>query len=63
MQPEDQIRIGHMRDATSSVVRFVAGRRREDLDADEMLRFALIHAIEVIGEAARSLSDMGTKPG
>lgn len=56
MQPEDRIRIGHMRDAASSGVRFVAGRRREDLDADEMLRFALIHAIEVIGEAASRVS-------
>ena len=47
-----------MRDAANSGVRFVAGRRREDLDADEMLRFALIHAIEVIGEAASASTDL-----
>lgn len=41
-----------MLDATRSVTRFVSNRRREDLDADEMLLFALVRAIEIIGEAA-----------
>jgi uncharacterized protein with HEPN domain len=56
MPPEDQARIRHILDATRSVARFIAGRQREDLDADEMLRFALTRAIEIIGEAASKVS-------
>lgn len=56
MRRDDRIRIEHMRDAANSVARFVAGRQREDLDADEMLRFALVRAIEIIGEAASRIS-------
>jgi uncharacterized protein with HEPN domain len=61
MQPEDRVRIGHMRDATRSVKRFIAGRRREELDEDEMLLFALVHAIQIIGEAASKVSPEGRR--
>lgn len=37
-------------------MRFVSGRKREDLDADEMLRFALLQAVQIVGEAAGKLS-------
>jgi uncharacterized protein with HEPN domain len=43
-------------DACDSIGRFVAGRERRDLDTDEMLLFALVRAIEVIGEAATQIS-------
>ena len=56
MQPEDEVRIRHMIGAAESVRRFVAGRQRADLDNDEMLRFALTRAIEIIGEAASRVS-------
>lgn len=56
MRPEDRKRIGHIQDACLSVARFIEGQRREDLDADEKLRFALIRAIEMIGEAASKVS-------
>ncbi|HSO83753.1 DUF86 domain-containing protein [Thiocapsa sp.] len=59
MRPEDRIRIEHMLDASQSVARFIAGRTREDLDSDEMLRFALVRAIEIIGEAAGKVSQEG----
>lgn len=42
--------------AGESAMRFVAGRSREDLDADEVLRFALVRAVEIIGEAASRVS-------
>lgn len=35
----------------------IAGRDRADLDADMMLRRALLHAITEIGEAAARVSD------
>lgn len=49
MQPEDAIRIGHMIEATQTAERFVAGRQRSDLDTDEMLLFALVQAIQIVG--------------
>jgi len=36
--------------------RFVAGRLREDLDGDELLQYAVLHATALIGEAASRLS-------
>jgi uncharacterized protein with HEPN domain len=52
MRREDAVRIRHMLDAAELAQRFIAGRVRSDLDADDMLLFALVRAIEVIGEAA-----------
>lgn len=56
MRAEDRVRIQHMMEATESVARFLAGRQRQDLEQDEMLRFALTRAIEIIGEAASRVS-------
>jgi uncharacterized protein with HEPN domain len=54
MQPEDRVRIGHMIEAGEHALRFAAGRNRPDLDSDHMLLFALVRAIEIVGEAAAS---------
>lgn len=56
MRPEDRIRLRHMVEAAEAVTRFIAGRRRADLDSDQMLLFALTRGIEIIGEAATKLS-------
>ncbi len=56
MQPEDRVRVLHMRDACRSVARFIQGKTRGDLDRDEMLRFALVRAVEIVGEAAAKVS-------
>ena len=56
MPPEDRIRIEHMIDAAGSVARFIAGRLKNDIETDEMLRFALVRAIEIFGEAAGKVS-------
>ena len=45
-----------MLDAAHSAVRFAEGHCREDLDTDEMLSFALLRALEIIGEAAAHVS-------
>jgi uncharacterized protein with HEPN domain len=52
MQPEDRVRIRHMIDAAGTVQSFLGGRERGDLDHDRMLSFALVRAVEIIGEAA-----------
>jgi hypothetical protein len=52
MRPDDRVRLRHVADALSAAIRFTEGRSREDLDKDEMLAFALVHAILIVGEAA-----------
>jgi uncharacterized protein with HEPN domain len=56
MFPDDVIRLRHMADAAESALRFCQGRTRADLDTDDMLRFALTRAVEIIGEAATKVS-------
>ena len=57
MHAEDRVRILHMIDAAESVLQFMAERSRADLDSDRMLLFAVVRAVEVIGEAAAKVSD------
>lgn len=57
MRPEDQIRVKHMVEAAGDAAQFIGGRARAHLDTDRMLLFALIRCIEIIGEAARQISD------
>ena len=57
MLDEDRVRVLHMIDAADSLAEFVAGRKRADLDADRMLLFAIVRAIEVLGEAASRVAD------
>lgn len=45
-----------MVEAADAALRFVAGRQAADLDRDQMLLFALVRAIEIIGEAASRVS-------
>jgi uncharacterized protein with HEPN domain len=56
MRDEDRVRILHMIDAAEAVAEFLDGRSRDDLDQDRMLLFSLVHAIEILGEAANKLS-------
>jgi len=56
MLPEDRVRILHMLEAADAVAAFIIGRDRAALDTDQMLPFALMRAIEIIGEAASRVS-------
>jgi len=56
MSPDDVIRLRHMAEAAEAALRFCRGRVRADLDTDDMLRFALTRAVEIIGEAATKVS-------
>lgn len=57
--PADRDRIEHMRVAARAAMGFAAARVRADLDSDDMLRRALIHAVQEIGEAAARVTDEG----
>ena len=56
MQATDLVRIRHMIDGAKSAQQFLAGHQRADLETNRMLLFAVVRAIEVIGEAASQVS-------
>ena len=56
MLPRDLVYVGHMLDMPRKAVSKTQGLSREAYDADENLRLALVHLIQVIGEAARQTS-------
>jgi uncharacterized protein with HEPN domain len=45
-----------MIEAANNACGFVFGKHRSDLDSDRMLLFALVRAIEIVGEAASRIS-------
>ncbi len=55
-QLKDEDRIHHMLEAASKAAEFSKGRTRADLDADEQLTLALVHLLEILGEAAGKVS-------
>jgi uncharacterized protein with HEPN domain len=46
-------RLRHMREAAS----FALGKSRADLDTDLMFQFAVVRALEIVGEAASRLTE------
>lgn len=57
MRAEDHIRLLHMVEASQTAMQFVSNRTRDDLQTDQMLSFAVVRAIEVLGEAANKVSE------
>ena len=57
MPPDDAIRLRHLIEAAETAQRFTAGRSRRDLDDDEMLRLALTKLVEIVGEAAKQVTE------
>lgn len=56
MDKRDEIRLLHMRDALIRARGFIEARQRADLDVDYQLRYALLYALQTIGEAADGIS-------
>lgn len=52
MLEADLIRIRHMIDACGQAIEFIQNKSKSDLETDKLLQFAVIRAIEIIGEAA-----------
>jgi uncharacterized protein with HEPN domain len=59
MREDDRVRVTHMIDAIESAIKFAKGRSRADIEGDQMLQFALVRAIEILGEAASKISAEG----
>jgi uncharacterized protein with HEPN domain len=56
MPKPDAVRLRHMREAAASALEMAAGRARSDLDGNLMLRLALTHCLEILGEAASKVA-------
>ncbi len=54
---DDRVRLQHMYEASQAAVEFMAGIARSDLDLDQMRLFAVIRALEIIGDAANKVTD------
>lgn len=54
---DDLTRLKHIRDAAKEALSFAKGRTRKDLDRERMLSLALVRLIEIMGEAASSISE------
>jgi len=57
MFEDDEIRLRHILDAAREAVSFTEGHRREDLDSDRKLNLSLVRLLEIIGEAARGITE------
>ena len=53
----DRVRVLHMLDATRHARSFVANRTRGDLDTALMLMLAVTRLLEIVGEAAKGVSE------
>lgn len=55
--PDDVVRLRHLREAAEKAVDYCCGKSRESLDEDELLRLALTKLVEIVGEAAKQVSE------
>jgi uncharacterized protein with HEPN domain len=55
--PDDRVRIHHMRDAVEKALRYTQGSSRQGLEDDEILRLAITKLVEIVGEAAKQVSE------
>jgi uncharacterized protein with HEPN domain len=56
MANEDQIRLQHMLDAARKTILFTQNRSKDDLNTDDMLTLSVIKLLEIVGEAAKNVS-------
>ncbi len=56
MDSRDEVRLRHMLDAAKKAISFTQGRERTDLNTDEVLALAVVRLVEILGEAAKNVS-------
>ncbi|MDX1993754.1 MAG: HepT-like ribonuclease domain-containing protein [bacterium] len=57
MNEKDEVRLRDMLDAAHDAQSFLIGRDRQTLDEEKIFAFALVRAIELIGEAASRVTE------
>ncbi len=56
MKKADEIRLRHLYEAAKEICLYAEPSKRTDLDTDGKLLHALVHLLEIIGEAANQIS-------
>ncbi len=56
MPKDDRVYLGHMLDMSRKAMMMVRDKDRQDFDRDETLRLALAYLLQIVGEAARHVS-------
>lgn len=56
MVKNDFVRLKHMLEAAHTSLQFIKGKKRKELESDRMLCFAIIRALEIVGEAAAQIT-------
>jgi uncharacterized protein with HEPN domain len=56
MAKTDRIYLGNMLDAAKETQQLIAGMSRAQFDQDRVARLALVHLVQIIGEAAKRVS-------
>ena len=56
---DDKVYIRHMLDHARVSLELSSGKNRSSLDAEPMLRYALLHLVSILGEAAARVSAAG----
>ena len=54
---DDITRINHIIEASEKALKITKGRKRSDLEQDDILGLALVRLLEIIGEAAWGISE------
>ena len=57
MKDKDLVRLKHMLDSTRSILQFLEGKQRKDLDDDRLLLSGIIRELQILGEAAGKISE------
>jgi uncharacterized protein with HEPN domain len=57
MYKDDWVYVGHMLEMSQKALDLCAGIDKSNYDLDEKLRLALTHLVQVIGEAARRVTE------
>jgi len=56
MNERDELRLRHMRDAAANALHFAEGETQTSIEKDLLRAYAIIHAIQIIGEAASQVT-------
>ena len=59
MAKDDAVYYAHMVEAARKAMRLMAGKTREEFERDEVLQLAIVHLLQIVGEAARLVSPRG----
>lgn len=57
MKNNDDFRIRHMLEAVKKILAFTEGKTRQSFDQEEQLSLSVVRLLEIIGEAAKGVSD------